>query len=155
VESVRPERFTAGAALAVVAVAGVAVVACGSSSPDAEGTVSVTIDDAVVRAEVAESPADREQGLSGRARLEEGRGMLFVYHDHAERTYWMKGMRFPIDIVWIDRGRVTGLERDVPVPQGDVPLYRSRGPADHVLEVPAGWAGRHGVERGDPVTVDR
>jgi uncharacterized membrane protein (UPF0127 family) len=66
----------------------------------------------------------------------------------------MKGMRFPIDIVWIDRGHVTGIERDAPVPHQDVPLYRSNGPADHVLEVPAGWAGRHGVEPGDPVTID-
>ena len=81
--------------------------------------------------------------------------MFFVYRDHIERTYWMKGMRFPIDIVWIDRGRVTGIERNLPVPQGDVPLYSLRGPADHVLEVPAGWAARHGVEPGDRVSIGK
>jgi uncharacterized membrane protein (UPF0127 family) len=108
-----------------------------------------------VRAELAEGEAARERGLSGRAKLEDGRGMLFVYRDHVERTYWMKGMRFPIDIVWIDRGRVSGVERDLPVPQGDVPLYSSRGPADRVLEVPAGWAARHGVEPGDRVVVEK
>jgi uncharacterized membrane protein (UPF0127 family) len=137
-----------------VALAAVAVAACGSSSHEPAGTASVHINGAAVRAEIAKTPAAREQGLSGRARLDEDRGMLFVYGDHAERTYWMKGMRFPIDIVWIDRGKVIGVERDAPVPQGEVPLYNSGGPADHVLEVPAGWAARHGVERGDAVTIE-
>jgi uncharacterized membrane protein (UPF0127 family) len=136
------------------ALAAVAVAACGSSSHEATGTASVRINGAVVRAEIAETPAAREHGLSGRARLPEGRGMLFVYGDHAERTYWMKGMRFPIDIVWIDRGKVIGVERDAPVPHGEAPLYNSGGPADHVLEVPAGWAVRHAVERGDRVTIE-
>ena len=79
--------------------------------------------------------------------------MLFVYSDHSARTFWMKGMRFPIDIIWIDRGRVRGIERSVPVPQGTLPLYSSGGPADHVLEVPAGWARRHGTRRGDRVSI--
>lgn len=80
--------------------------------------------------------------------------MLFVYRDHRERAYWMKGMRFPIDIVWIDRGRVTGVVPNLPVPAGgNLPIYPSRGPADRVLEVRAGWAARHGVERGARVTV--
>jgi uncharacterized membrane protein (UPF0127 family) len=107
-----------------------------------------------VRAEVAEGADARERGLSGRATLAEDRGMLFVYSDRAVRTYWMKGMHFPIDILWIDRGRVTGVEPNVPVPVGDnAPLYPSRVPADRVLEVRAGWTARHGVERGDRVSV--
>jgi uncharacterized membrane protein (UPF0127 family) len=67
----------------------------------------------------------------------------------------MKGMRFPIDIVWIERGRITGVARDVPVPVNGLPTYESPGPADRVLEVPAGWAARHGVGRGDQVAYGR
>ena len=134
----------------------VTLTACGSSSsPEQKRSVAVRINGAEVRAELAEGEPARERGLSGRAGLAEGRGMLFVYGDHIERTYWMKGMRFPIDIVWIDRGRVTGIERNLPVPQGHVPLYSSRGPADRVLEVPAGWTGRHGVEPGDQVSIGK
>jgi uncharacterized protein len=135
--------------LAVLAVAG-----CGSSSSKPTRTVDVHVGKASVRAELAETPAARERGLSGRESLAEDRGMLFVYSDRAERTYWMKGMHFPIDIVWIDRGRVAGVEPNAPVPTGnDLPLYPSRVPADRVLEVRAGWAARHGVERGDRVNV--
>jgi uncharacterized membrane protein (UPF0127 family) len=115
--------------------------------------VAVHLSGATVRAEVAADIKSRERGLSGRRSLPEGKGMLFVYRDHGARIYWMKGMKFSIDIVWIDRGRVTGIERNAPVPQGHLPLYSSGGPADHVLEVPAGWAGRHGAKRGDRVTI--
>jgi uncharacterized protein len=141
--------FTIAAALVVLGLAG-----CGSSGSKTPQTVGVKVDGASVRAEVAATDDARREGLSGRASLAENRGMLFVYPDHVERTYWMKGMRFPIDIVWIDRGRVTGVEPNVPVPVGDdLPLYPSRVPADRVLEVRAGWAARHHVERGEQVTI--
>jgi uncharacterized membrane protein (UPF0127 family) len=136
------------------ALAALALIGCGSSHSQTARTVDVHVGGAGVRAEVAESTTARERGLSGRATLAEDRGMLFVYPDHVQRTFWMKGMRFPIDIVWIDRGRVAGVEPNVPVPVGsDLPLYPSRVPADRVLEVRAGWAARHGVERGDRVSV--
>lgn len=136
------------------ALAALALVACGSSRPQTARTVDVRVGRAEVHAEIAADDTARRRGLSGRASLAENRGMLFVYPDRLERTYWMKGMRFPIDIVWIDRGRVAGVEPDLPVPVGgDLPLYPSRVPADHVLEVRAGWAARHGVERGDRVSI--
>ena len=146
-----PRTTTIAAALAVLALTG-----CGSSQPQGARTVEVHVGGGEVRAEIAAGEAAREQGLSGRASLAEDRGMLFVYPDRIERTYWMKGMRFAIDIVWIDRGRVTGVEADAPVPVGgDLPRYSSRAPADRVLEVRAGWAARHGVERGDRVSIGR
>jgi uncharacterized membrane protein (UPF0127 family) len=48
---------------------------------------------------------------------------------------------------------VTGIEANAPVPHGEPPLYSSGGPADQVLEVPAGWAARHRTKRGDRVTI--
>jgi uncharacterized membrane protein (UPF0127 family) len=144
----------AGIAIATTVIA-LALGACASSErADGPRTVEVRIGSAGVRAEIAADPDARRQGLSGRASLAEDRGMLFAYRDRAERAYWMKGMRFPLDIVWIDRGRVTGVAANVPVPSGGrLPLYSSGSPADRVLEVRAGWAARHGVERGDRVTV--
>jgi uncharacterized membrane protein (UPF0127 family) len=128
---------------------------CGSSASGKKPTVAVRVGAATVQAEVVTDAKARERGLGGRRDLPEGRGMLFVYGDRLTRTYWMKGMRFPIDIIWIDRGRVRGVERNVPVPQGYLPTYSSGGPADHVLEVPAGWAGRHGTKRGDHVAIEK
>src|SRR3989338_662243 len=58
--------------------------------------------------ELAVTPAQRERGLSGRDRLEPRSGMLFVFEDDGVRGFWMKGMTFPIDIIWIDDERVVG-----------------------------------------------
>lgn len=140
--------------IAMLALAALALGACGSSSAGSGGSVTVQVGSAEVDAEIADNEAERERGLAGRDELPGGRGMLFVYPGSAVRTYWMKGVRFPLDIIWIDRGRVTGVEADVPVPRGELPLYSSRTPADRVLEVPAGWAARNGVDQGDPVSVD-
>jgi uncharacterized membrane protein (UPF0127 family) len=135
-------------------VAALALAGCGSSSsPPATRTAEVRVGDGTVRAELAGDQASRERGLAGRERIAEDRGMLFVYPDRAERSYWMKGMRFPIDIVWIDRNRVTGVERNVPVSKRGVPLYRSDRPVDRVLEVGAGWAARNAIRAGDPVVI--
>jgi uncharacterized protein len=133
--------------------AALALAGCGSARSDGRPAAAVRVSGATVQAEVAADAAARERGLSGRRSLAEGRGMLFVYPDRSARTYWMKGMRFPIDIIWIDRGRVRGVEHSVPVPRDSLPLYTSGGPADHVLEVPAGWARRHGAKRGDRVSI--
>jgi uncharacterized protein len=118
-------------------------------------TVAVKVGNTKVRAEVAGDAAARRRGLSGRARLADGRGMLFVFPSRGPRTFWMKGMRFPLDILWINRGRVKGIARDVPVPRGSLPVYPSGGPVDRVLEVPAGWSARHGVSPGDRFAAGR
>jgi uncharacterized protein len=131
-----------------VAAAVAMLAGCGSSRSDPAPVATVRVGGALVRAEVAGDAASRNRGLAGRPALRDGQGMLFVYGDRTPRAFWMKEMRFPIDIVWIDRGRVTGVERDVPVPDSGLPLYRSPGPAGRALEVPAGWAARHGVRPG-------
>ena len=81
--------------------------------------------------------------------------MLFVL-TYDSPAFWMKGMRFAIDIVWIDDGRVVDVTADVPPPRGSnaaLPTYSPDRPANRALEVRAGWAARHGVTRGAPVRV--
>jgi uncharacterized membrane protein (UPF0127 family) len=150
--------LTAVAALAVLAAAAIAVVALagddGDSSPRARGAL-VTIGSATVRAEVAADDASRRRGLAGRDGLAADRGMLFLL-PHRRQSFWMQGMRFPIDIVWIDAGRVVDVTADVPPPRAPgaaLPTYSPDRPAGRVLEVNAGWAARHGVRVGDAVRV--
>jgi uncharacterized membrane protein (UPF0127 family) len=119
----------------------------------------VEIGGATVRADVADDEASRRRGLAGRAGLEDDEGMLFLLPDDSP-AFWMKGMRFPIDIVWIDDGRVVDVTADVPPPRESesdaaLPTYSPRRPANRALEVNAGWAARHGVTRGDVVRVRR
>jgi uncharacterized membrane protein (UPF0127 family) len=72
----------------------------------------------------------------------------------------MKGMRFPLDLVWIDGDRVVDVTARVPneppgTPDAQLPVYSPSRPANRVLEVNAGWAQRNGVKAGDRVLYSR
>jgi uncharacterized membrane protein (UPF0127 family) len=147
--------LAAVAVLAVVAVAAVALAGGDDGGPARASGAVVSIGDASVRAEIAADQVSRQRGLSGRERLAADAGMLFLLPDDRP-TFWMKGMRFPLDIVWIRDGRVVDVTADVPPPDrpsASLPTYSPDRPADRALEVNAGWAARHDVERGDTVRV--
>jgi hypothetical protein len=113
----------------------------------------VTIGLHVIDAEVADTPARKQRGLSGRASLADGEGMLFPYAEPGLHGFWMPDMHFDIDILWIRAGRIVDVAADV---SKDDPraVHRPREPADLVLELPAGTAQRRGFRVGDAVQVD-
>lgn len=109
---------------------------------------------AKIVAEIADTPAARIRGLSGRSRLEEGRGMLFVFESPAIQGFWMKDMNFPIDIIWIENAQVAGIVSQAP-PNNDPdrPIYYSPVPVQYVLEIPAGTAEYFGIGLGAKVEI--
>jgi uncharacterized membrane protein (UPF0127 family) len=127
----------------------------GESPASAYPTAEVTIGIHRVQVEVANTPERLSRGLSGRASLAEGRGMIFPYARADRHGFWMYDMHFDIDMVWIRGGRIVDVTSRVPHdPPGELPVYRPGVPADLILEVPAGTAERLGWKIGDPVTVD-
>ncbi len=117
-------------------------------------TVTVSVGSARVVAELAVTPEEHTRGLSGRKSLAEGYGMLFVFRQPARPAFWMQGMQFPLDLIWIANGRVSEITAAVPVPVPDTPppQYVPDAQAAAVLEVPAGFAQRHGVKIGSTAT---
>lgn len=104
---------------------------------------------------VADNPTTREKGLSGKEGLAADEGMLFIF-DRADRyAFWMKEMRFAIDILWIKDDVIADMTTDVApsAPGDELPMYFPRVPVDRVLEVPAGFARRHGLSTGMAVTA--
>jgi len=111
--------------------------------------VRVTVGKVTVQAEAVRTPERLYLGLSYRSELPEGRGMLFFIPGKEVQTFCMRGMRIPLDLIWISDGRVAGITRNVPWTfPGNL---TSPGPVTHVLEVPGGFADRHGIKTGDPV----
>jgi uncharacterized membrane protein (UPF0127 family) len=109
----------------------------------------VTVGRVAVLAEVVQSPEKVFLGLSHRRELPEGRGMLFIMPGVEQQIFCMRGMRFPLDFLWIAYGRVVGLEKNIPTQfPGDLVSPR---PVNYVLEVPGGFCNRHGIKVGDPV----
>lgn len=128
-----------------------------TSAASPADVVEVRIGNAQVRSEVADDDAERARGLGGRARLGRDAGMYFVLVGDSPR-FWMKGMRFGLDIIWIRGGRVVDLSARVPPPRAGtsearLPIYSPRRPANRALEVRSGWAARHGVGVGDRVSI--
>lgn len=115
---------------------------------------SVHFGAARIEAEVAATPRARSQGLSGRGSLASDAGMLFVFEQPGPHAFWMQGMRFPIDIIWINNGQVVDVALNVPVPDGQPPLYTPNQFATHVLEVNAGWVAARHITIGSSVTID-
>lgn len=108
------------------------------------------IGDREIFVEVASSWWARIKGLSGREGLDVNHGMLFVFPFVSVQYFWMFGMKFPIDIIFIRNGIVVSVFSNVPYPKGfTLPrVIRSRVPANHVLEVNAGKAAEWGIKEG-------
>ena len=80
--------------------------------------------------------------------------MLFLYPDLKVRAFWMVGMKISIDLLWLRKGAVVGVEHRLPAPKpGQRPRsVTSPTAVDAVLEVPAGWAARHRIGPGSRLT---
>ncbi len=108
--------------------------------------------------ELAVTPDERNQGLSGHPPLADNEGMLFVFENEAKWVFWMKDMLFPLDMVWIDsRCTVVDVTENAPKPEpgqglGDLPHFSPKTLAQYVLEVNAGTAQRTRISIGDQVT---
>lgn len=110
--------------------------------------------------EVTSFAEERARGLSGRKDLGSSHGMLFLFDRADFHSIWMRGMYFPIDILWIANGKVADLELNVspPVPLGStntssLAVYTPDVPAEFVLETRAGFIRDHNIRLGDPVKI--
>lgn len=110
-----------------------------------------------VAVEIADSNQKRYQGLSGRSILPADQGMLFVFADYSRRSFVMRQMLFPLDIIWIKDNIVVGCESNLPAPpdDGSLPVsVTSPSPVNYVLEINAGWCNRHTLRYGDNVEIN-
>ena len=123
-------------------------------APEASLAVSsVRIGDTDIAVELATTSIAIERGLSGRNALHPERGMLFVFPEPDRYRFWMPDMHFPIDIIWIEGGKVIAIDADVSpdFDPADTRFYLPPRPVRYVLEVNAGFVKRKRVAVGDAV----
>lgn len=108
-----------------------------------------------VKVEVVASELAVSQGLSGRLVLADNEGMLFVFKDSQQRSFWMKDMQFNLDIIWLNKGKIVDIWSNAPKSVlGQIPAqYQSPNPADMVLEVVAGQSSVWGLKIGDTISL--
>lgn len=101
-----------------------------------------------IKAGFAGSFLKRALGLSFRRSLGKDGGLFFSFPRRHRPVFWNFGMRFPIDIVWMDGGRIIGVEENIPPMGGGLRVFSPPQKADSALEVMAGSAGVVGAEIG-------
>ena len=103
------------------------------------------------RVEVADTEEEQAQGLADRDSLAQDSGMLFVFETGEPRAFWMKGVNFPLDLIFIDTRRtivgITTMQPQPFVPDFALRQYQAP-PAIYTLEINAGLAEQYGIQLG-------
>lgn len=119
---------------------------------------SVLINNKKIAVEIAKTPAEQATGLGFRDFLGKDSGMLFIFEEKVSVKFWMKDMKFPIDIIWISGDKIAGIAENVQPPTGaadeNLTVYSPPEPVDYVLEVNAGFAAENGIKTGDKISLD-
>jgi uncharacterized protein len=131
--------------------AGVAVIAVSACQAQPQVTI-VTRDgrEIAFAVEVADTPARREMGLQYRRDLAQDRGMIFLFPEEEQLSFWMKNTSVSLDMIFIsaDRKIVGVVENATPF---SLDSRSVSGRSQYVLEINGGLARRYGVAAGDRV----
>lgn len=102
-------------------------------------------------AEVVSGNAKLQKGLGGRNGLCDSCAMLFKFPSPEKYTFWMKGMRFPLDIIWLKDKEIVHIEKNVS--ENFLGILTPQSDADSVLEINAGNVDKFGIEIGQMVEL--
>jgi uncharacterized membrane protein (UPF0127 family) len=106
-----------------------------------------------VRAEIADTPASRADGLMFRRILGEDEGMIFVFEKPQMLSFWMRNTYIPLSIAYISGKGIINEIHDMK-PLDDSVLYPSARPAMYALEVKQGWFKRHNITGGCRIDIN-
>jgi uncharacterized membrane protein (UPF0127 family) len=101
--------------------------------------------------EIVSSPEKTALGLSGRESICEKCGMLFIFEGVAYRSFWMKDMKFDLDMVYISGDKIVYIAKNVRHENGTKEVVQPDAKADKILEVNAGTSDKFGLKVGDMI----
>lgn len=120
-------------------------------------TPKAKIDNQTFDVTIAKSSTEKEIGLSEKNNLSQNEGMLFLFDNADYYAFWMKKMKFPIDIIYIKDGKIITIYKNIPAPKNadeNLPIYQPKSPADKVLEINAGLSSKYKFQEGDSVNFE-
>lgn len=120
--------------------------------------VTATVGGKTYKLLLAKTDSEKQKGLSGRNNLASDSGMLFIFKDKDIYPFWMRDMKFPIDIIWIDDNKVVDFIENAPAaPSGQSPanlvIYKPDAKANYVLEINAQEISKNKIKVGDNVEL--
>ena len=112
---------------------------------------SAKINNHVFKLYEAKNSKDLQVGLSKYKSIPNSRGMVFVFGKADYYPFWMKGMQFPIDIIYIKNDKVVTVLQNLKPGTSSPTIYYPTGPANMVLEINAGLSQKDGITKGSEV----
>ena len=108
----------------------------------------------VIFVEVVDQKQDMAKGLMYREKLEENNGMLFIFPQEQNLSFWMKNTYIPLDMIFISKDfKIVDVKSAVPCHADPCLLYRPQKQAQYVVEVNRGFAEMHGIGANDTVDL--
>jgi len=139
----------------LIVLAGIAGAAYYALLPQLRPHVTVHIGDGVFAAQVANTEAAREKGLSGTLNLRSDQAMLFVFDSDGKWPIWMKDMNYPIDIVWLDSNKkVVYIVKNAPPESYPYEQFTPKENARYVIELPSGTVSQKSIDIGMTAAFD-
>ncbi|MEX2436265.1 MAG: DUF192 domain-containing protein [Balneolaceae bacterium] len=100
-----------------------------------------------IEAAVADNDQSRSEGLMDVYNLPSGSGMLFLFDDNQQRSFWMANTPLSLDIIFVNENlEIVRIHRNTP-PYSDQSIP-SEQPAKYVVEVNAGFTLKHDITEG-------
>lgn len=122
--------------------------------PQLRPRISVAVGDGVFKTRVAQTPKQRTEGLSNVQRLESNEAMLFIFDSSDKWAMWMKNMKIPLDILWLDQSQKVIYIVKGASPDNFPKSYVPNDPALYVLEVPQGTVDAKNIRIGSKATFN-
>lgn len=117
----------------------------------------VIIDNKKFYVDVAKTQQEKEKGLSIYKFMPKDKGMIFSFQTPSYYTFWMKGMAFPLDILYIKQNKIVDIFKSLPPPKlGEeiLSIVTSKEKADTVLEINAGLSNQYKFKTGDLIKIN-
>jgi uncharacterized protein len=112
---------------------------------------TISVKNTRIVADIAMTQDQETKGLSGRDRLQENQGMLFVFKTPGKYGFWMPSMKFPLDIFWLDSsGSVVYIKENLQPCSSilNCPTYVPDTDSLYVVETVAGFAQKNNITKG-------
>lgn len=118
-------------------------------------TTELRVGSGVYHLWVANTEAKRVQGLSGVDSLSPNGGMLFDFEVDNTWGIWMKDMKIPLDIIWMNQNKeVVYIVKNADPQLSTNTVFKPRTNARYVVELPAGSVESAGIKTGMLATFD-
>ena len=120
-------------------------------------TMDIIIKNITLNVDIAITDLQKQNGLSVKNTLEEDEGMLFIFEKPKKTGFWMNGMKFPIDIIWLNSNlSIIHIEEELQPCLNilNCPVYKPDKNALYVLETVSGFTNKYNVKENDNVYFD-